>query len=113
MLKLHPSLPYILGLLVLLTLLYMMCDRHVIKDAFTPIVPDLSPMAKQQAQNGSDVTELNACWRKILGYLETNPMKAVPLIDFMRSNFFNPSCALRQPRIDVAHLADKYQPIFT
>jgi len=110
MLKYHPSLPYLMGLLVLLTILYVMINRY--KEPFVPVIPDLSPMAKQ-VQGNTDLVELNGCWRKILAYLEANPMKAVPLIDFMRTTYFNPSCALRQPRVDVSNLAEKYKPIFT
>ena len=81
-------------------------------DAFVPVVPD-TRIKTVPSSVGSDAVELNGCWRKILSYLQANPGKAMPFLNFAKANFFNSSCGIRQPRIQFETLADQYQPIFT
>jgi hypothetical protein len=81
-------------------------------EAFTPVIPD-TRVQTVPSSLGSDAVELNGCWRKILNYIQTNPGKAMPLLNFAKANFFNASCSLRQPRIHFETMADQYQPIFT
>jgi hypothetical protein len=57
--------------------------------------------------------QADANWRAILEYVQKNPDKAAPFLADMKAKFFDPSCGLKQPRIDFAHLGDSYQPIFT
>lgn len=57
--------------------------------------------------------QADANWRAILEYVQKNPDKAAPFLADMKTKFFDPSCGLKQPRIDFAHLGDSYQPIFT
>lgn len=57
--------------------------------------------------------QADANWRAILEYVQKNPTKAAPFLADMKSKFFDTSCGIKQPRIDFAHLADSYQPIFT
>ena len=81
-------------------------------DPFTSVIPD-TRVQTVPSSLGSDAVELNGCWRKILNYIQTNPAKAMPLLNFAKANFFNASCSLRQPRIHFETIADQYQPIFT
>ena len=37
----------------------------------------------------------------------------MPFINFVKANFFDTECGIRQPRIHFETLADQYQPIFT
>ena len=79
-------------------------------DAFVPVVPDVRV---QSAPSNPDLVELNGSWRTILQYLQSNPGKAMPFINFVKANFFDTECGIRQPRIHFETLADQYQPIFT
>ena len=82
-------------------------------EAFVPVVPDTRIQTAPSVSGPQDPVELNGCWRTILTYLQTNPSKAMPFLNFLKANFFNSSCELRQPRIQFETLADHYQPIFT
>ena len=62
-------------------------------DAFVPVVPD---MRIQTVASNPDVVELNGCWRKLLSYLQANPDKAMPFLNFAKANFFNANCSLRR-----------------
>ena len=79
----------------------------------------IDPMAKQAkptsptATDTPDGVQADANWRAILEYVQKNPDKAAPFLADMKTKFFDPSCGLKQPRIDFEHLADSYQPIFT
>ena len=105
--------PLFMGVLIALLLLYITLNRRYILELFTPIVPDLSgmtPLTKTSTSSSAppvigEVPELNGCWRKILGYM--------PIINFMKTQFFNSQCGIRQPRIEFEKLSDQYQPIFT
>jgi hypothetical protein len=102
-------------LLLLLLLVGLMQSRAkgtASTDAFVPVVPD-TRIKTVPSSVGSDAVELNGCWRKILSYLQANPGKAMPFLNFAKANFFNSSCGIRQPRIQFETLADQYQPIFT
>jgi hypothetical protein len=57
--------------------------------------------------------QADADWRSILEYVQKNPDKAAPFLADMKAKFFDASCGIKQPRIDFAHLADSYQPIFS
>ena len=82
-------------------------------EAFVPVVPDTRIQTAPSVSGPQDPVELNGCWRTILTYLQANPSKAMPFLNFLKANFFNSSCELRQPRIQFETLADHYQPIFT
>ena len=81
-------------------------------EAFVPVIPD-TRVQTPPSTLGGDPVELNGCWRKLLTYLQANPGKAMPFINFVKANFFDTSCGIRQPRIHFETLADQYQPIFT
>ena len=82
-------------------------------EAFVPVIPDTRIQTAPPPTLGSDPVELNGCWRKLLTYLQDNPAKAMPFVNFVKANFFNSTCSIRQPRIHFETLADQYQPIFT
>lgn len=82
-------------------------------DPFVPVIPDTRIQTAPPPTLGSDPVELNGCWRKLLTYLQDNPAKAMPFVNFVKANFFNSTCSIRQPRIHFETLADQYQPIFT
>jgi hypothetical protein len=108
--------PLLMGVLIALLLLCIILNRRYVLELFTPIVPDLSgmtPLTKTSTPLIGEVPELNGCWRKILGYMQTNPEKSMPIINFMKTQFFNSQCGIRQPRIEFEKLSDQYQPIFT
>lgn len=113
--------PLFMGVLIALLLLCIILNRRYVLELFTPIVPDLSgmtPLTKTSTSSSAppvigEVPELNGCWRKILGYMQTNPEKSMPIINFMKTQFFNSQCGIRQPRIEFEKLSDQYQPIFT
>jgi hypothetical protein len=79
----------------------------------------VDPMAKQAKPTSPTATDTpegvqaDANWRAILEYVQKNPDKAPAFLADMKAKFFDPSCGLKQPRIDFEHLADSYQPIFT
>ena len=80
-----------------------------------PRVGDVSmtPPTKAASDETPEGVQADANWRAILEYVQKNPDKAAPFLADMKAKFFDPSCGLKQPRIDFAHLADSYQPIFT
>ena len=80
-----------------------------------PRVGDVSmtPPPKAASDETPEGVQADANWRAILEYVQKNPDKAAPFLADMKAKFFDPSCGLKQPRIDFAHLADSYQPIFT
>jgi hypothetical protein len=106
---LRGSLVIVLALIGLFLLLVAM--KRV--DPFVPVIPDTRIQSTPPPTLGSDPVELNGCWRKLLTYLQDNPAKAMPFINFVKANFFNSTCGIRQPRIHFETLADQYQPIFT
>jgi hypothetical protein len=106
---LRGSLIIVFALIALFLLLVAM--KRV--DPFVPVIPDTRIQSVPPPTLGSDPVELNGCWRKLLTYLQNNPAKAMPFINFVNANFFNSTCGIRQPRIHFETLADQYQPIFT
>ncbi len=76
------------------------------------VTPSSTADAKATTETPEGV-QADANWRAILEYVQKNPDKAAPFLADMKAKFFDPSCGLKQPRIDFAHLADSYQPIFT
>ena len=106
------SLVIVLALIGLFLLLVAIANGRGI-DPFVPVIPDTRIQSAPPPTLGSDPVELNGCWRKLLTYLQDNPAKAMPFINFVKANFFNSTCGIRQPRIHFETLADQYQPIFT
>lgn len=79
-------------------------------------VPGSATTSDASGSSATDTPEgvqADANWRAILEYVQKNPTKAAPFLADMKAKFFDTSCGIKQPRIDFAHLADSYQPIFT
>ena len=107
------SLVIVLALIGLFLLLIGLSATKAVDPFFVPVIPDTRIQSAPPPTLGSDPVELNGCWRKLLIYLQANPAKAMPFINFVKANFFNSTCGIRQPRIHFETLADQYQPIFT
>lgn len=81
-------------------------------ESFIATIPSMTIPSSPKGQS-SQLDTLNGNWRSILQYLSQNPQKSQTFIADMKEKFFADDCAIKQPRIDFAHLADSYRPVFT